>query len=91
MALVPGTRLGPYEVVGRETTSAFWRPDARVVTAGRQLAYISDTHNLVVVEMNEQQDRMEIGRSQLLFGGHPLPVLPGFDASGEAGTPVYLA
>lgn len=61
------------------------------VTAGRQLAYINDTHNLVVVEMNEKQDRMEIGRSQLLFGGHPLPVLPGFDASGEAGTPVYLS
>jgi Tol biopolymer transport system component len=60
------------------------------VMGGHELAYINDTHNVVLVEMNDKRERMEIGRSRLLFGGHPLPVLPGFDASGEAGTPVYL-
>jgi eukaryotic-like serine/threonine-protein kinase len=60
------------------------------LNGGRQLAYINDTHNLVLVEMNDKQERMEIGRSRLLFGGHALPVLPGFDASAESGTPVYL-
>jgi eukaryotic-like serine/threonine-protein kinase len=60
------------------------------ILGGHQLAYVNETHNVVLVEMNEIQDRMEIGRSKLLFGGHPLPVLPGFDASGESSTPVYL-
>ena len=60
------------------------------VMGGRALAYINDTHNLVLVDMIDKQPQMEIGRPRLLFGGHPLPVLPGFDASGEGGTPVYL-
>jgi Tol biopolymer transport system component len=60
------------------------------VMDGHELAYVNETHNVVLVEMKETAERMEMGRSRLLFGGHSLPVLPGFDASGESSTPVYL-
>ena len=37
------------------------------VMGGHQLAHVNETHNVVLVEMNETAERMEMGRSRLLF------------------------
>ena len=56
--------------------------------AGRELAYINAERKLIVVEVNARENEFEVGQSQVLFGGKPLPSRP-HDPEGWD-VPVYL-
>jgi len=55
---------------------------------GRELAYINAERKLIVVEVNARENEFEVGQSQVLFGGKPLPARP-HDPDGWD-VPVYL-
>src|SRR5262245_1031468 len=56
--------------------------------AGRQLAYINAERKLVIVDVKASEQGLEIGQSQILFGGKPLQARPSAPDSWDA--PVYL-
>ena len=58
------------------------------LNAGRQLAYINAQGRLVMVDVNANGQEFEMGQSQILFGGKPLPGRPSAPDSWEA--PIYL-
>jgi dipeptidyl aminopeptidase/acylaminoacyl peptidase len=57
---------------------------------GRELAYVNAEHKLVAVEMTRSGDQLTVGRSRQLFGGRPLPALPGLEGDREGSSPVYI-
>jgi Tol biopolymer transport system component len=58
------------------------------LNAGRQLAYINAERKLVVVDVKARGQEFEIGQSQVLFAGKPLPARPSGPDYWEV--PVYL-
>ena len=58
------------------------------LNAGHQLAYINAERKLVIVEVDAREQEFEIGQSQVLFGGKPLPALPHDSSAWDV--PVYL-
>jgi serine/threonine protein kinase len=60
------------------------------IKGGAELVYINNEHKLVSVEMTRAAGQLAIGRPRLLFGGRPLPVLPGEEGDREGGSPVYI-
>jgi Tol biopolymer transport system component len=58
------------------------------LNAGRQLAYINGERKLVIVDVNASEQEFEIGKSQVVFGGKPLPARP--SAPDTWYVPVYL-
>jgi Tol biopolymer transport system component len=58
------------------------------LNAGRELAYINAEGKLVIVDVDVRGSEFEIGQSQVLFEGKPLPALP-HDPTGWD-VPVYL-
>ena len=59
------------------------------INGGRELAYVNAEHKLVAVEMTRSGDQLTVGRSRQLFGGRPLPTLPGLEGDHEGSAPVY--
>ncbi len=57
---------------------------------GSELAFIDPKDKLNVVDVRASAGQLEFGQPQVLFGGRPLPVLPGYAYAEEAGTPVYM-
>jgi Tol biopolymer transport system component len=53
------------------------------VNAGRQLAYINAERKLVIVDVDVRGPEFEIGQSQVLFGGKPLPARPSAHDTGR--------
>ena len=57
------------------------------INGGRELAYVNAEHKLVAVEMTRSGDQLTVGRSRQLFGGRPLPTLPGLEGDREGSAP----
>jgi Tol biopolymer transport system component len=64
--------------------------DPAWINGGREIAYITAEHKLVAVEVTRTGDQLTIGRSRPLFGGRPLPALPGDEGDREGSAPVYI-
>jgi hypothetical protein len=47
------------------------------INGGRELAYVNDQRKLVAVEMRSSGMQIDVSQARMLFGGQPLPVLPG--------------
>jgi len=60
------------------------------INGGRELAYVNAEHKLIAVEMTRSGDQLAVGRSRPLFGGRPLPALPGLEGDREGSSPVYI-
>jgi eukaryotic-like serine/threonine-protein kinase len=60
------------------------------INGGRELAYVTVERKLVAVEMTRSGDQLTVGRSRPLFGGRPLPTLPGAEGDREGTAPVYI-
>jgi serine/threonine protein kinase len=58
------------------------------LNAGRELAYINAQRKLVVVDVKARGQEFEIGQSQVLFAGKPLPGRP--SGPDDWAVPVYL-
>src|SRR5262245_1383954 len=60
------------------------------INGGRELAYTNPEHKLMAIEMTRVGDQVTVGRSRQLFGGRPLPTLPGGEGDREGSSPVYI-
>jgi Tol biopolymer transport system component len=60
------------------------------ISGGRELAYVNQEQKLVATEIVGSGSEKSVGNSLLLFGGHALPALPGYDGVDESGSPTYL-
>ena len=57
---------------------------------GRELPYLNDEHKLFAAEIIRTDDQLTRGRTRALFGGNPLPALPGSEGDREGQASVYL-
>jgi len=73
---------------GKRQISSDGADSPQWLNAGRQLAYINAERKLVIVDVKASEQGLEIGQSQILFGGKPLPARPSAPDSWDA--PVYL-
>jgi eukaryotic-like serine/threonine-protein kinase len=60
------------------------------INGGRELAYLNDEHKLFAAEIIRTDDQLTLGRTRVLFGGNPLPALPGSEGDREGQASVYL-
>jgi Tol biopolymer transport system component len=60
------------------------------INAGRVLAYVNAERKLFAAEIIRNGNQVTLGRRRALFGGNPLPVLPGSEGDREGETSVYL-
>ena len=58
------------------------------LNGGREIAYTNSESKLIIVQVEAQGSRLEIGGSRVLFGGKPLPALPVNREDWEV--PVYI-
>jgi Tol biopolymer transport system component len=58
------------------------------LNGGREIAYINSEGKLIMVKVDAQGSRLDIGESRVLFGGKPLPALPVNPEDWEV--PVYI-
>jgi hypothetical protein len=57
------------------------------INGGRELAYLNAERKLFAAEIIQGGNQLTLGRTRALFGGNPLPALPGYegDREGSAG------
>jgi Tol biopolymer transport system component len=60
------------------------------INGGRELAYLNEERKLFAVAVDHTSNQLTLGPVRPLFGGNPLPALPGNEGDREGSTPVYL-
>ncbi|MEO8725913.1 MAG: protein kinase [Acidobacteriaceae bacterium] len=60
------------------------------IEGGRKLAYINSERKLVAAELKYSGQQVSVSRSREMFGGKPLPALPGPEASFNGNAPNYI-
>ena len=62
--------------------------DPQWLNGGSEIAYINSERKLIIIKIQAQGSKFDIGESRILFGGKPLPALPNNPSDWE--TPVYI-
>jgi eukaryotic-like serine/threonine-protein kinase len=73
---------------GKRQISSDGADSPQWLNAGHELAYINAERKLVIVDVDAKGREFEIGQSQVLFGGKPLPARPSIPDGWDV--PVYL-
>ena len=60
------------------------------LNGGRELAYVNGDHKLMVAQLSGGGQQLQVGQTRAIFGGRPLPVMPGYQFDIQTSPPVYM-